>query len=235
MSFRVGTSRTQGFTIVELLVVLAVIALLLGLLVPVLGHVNERARSLRCLANLRCIGQAVSLYCEGQKGQFPLSSHAARSLVSDSAWLQSLQIFGATPEVRLCPSDPDRAAKATSYATNEHFEPLTPGIDFNPVTRAPIVGGRTIAYRKLSSLPRPAAVIYAYEPEGNGTIDHLHTHQILSVEALQRSVAVTRHDGAANYLFADGHVATWAWSDLSASFSPPRQNPFDPATARVAP
>lgn len=234
MSFRVGTSRTQGFTIVELLVVLAVIALLLGLLVPVLGHVNERVRSMRCLANLRCIGQAVSLYCEGQKGQFPLSSHAARSLVSDSAWLQSLQIFGATPEVRLCPSDPDRAAKATSYATNEHFEPLTPGIDFNPVTKSPIVGGRTIAYRKLSSLPRPAAVIYAYEPEGNGTIDHLNTHAIPNASALEKMLAVKRHDGAANYLFADGHAATWVWSDLAASFSPQR-NPFDPATAREAP
>jgi prepilin-type processing-associated H-X9-DG protein len=235
MSVRSRMRPSLGFTMVELLAVVAVTALLLGALLPVVRRVGERARCVQCLSNLRSMGQAVALYAAVNKGQFPLSSHAAGSVVGLTAWLQTLQEHGAGPEIRLCPSDPDARSKSTSYATNEHFEPLSAGVDFNPVTKASLPGGRTVAYRRLSIVPRPAAAIYAYEPQGVGTIDHLHTHQILSVEALQRSVAVTRHDGAANYLFADGHVATWAWSDLSASFSPPRQNPFDPATARVAP
>ena len=225
MFVRVRAHPSRGFTMVELLAVVAVIALLIGLLLPTVRRVGERARCTQCLSNLRCIGQAVALYAESWKGQFPLPA----------AWLQSLQDFGATPAVRLCPSDADAAGKSTSYATNEHFEPLTPGIDFNPITKAPLAGGRTVAYRKLASVPRPSAVIYAYEPQGTGTVDHLNTHQFKSLDELQRALATTRHDGAANYLFADGHAQTLSWIDLAASFSPPQRSPFDPATALLSP
>jgi prepilin-type N-terminal cleavage/methylation domain-containing protein len=42
-----------GFTLVELLVVIAVIALLMGLLVPVLGTAKEKARRVACMGNIR--------------------------------------------------------------------------------------------------------------------------------------------------------------------------------------
>ena len=235
MFVRVRAHPSRGFTMVELLAVVAVIALLMGLLLPTLRWVSERARCTQCLSNLRCIGQAVALYAESWKGQYPLSSHKAGSVLARGAWLQSLQEFGAEPAVRLCPSDADARGKSTSYATNEHFEPLTPGIDFNPITKAPIAGGRSVAYRKLASVPRPSAVIYAYEPQGTGTVDHLNTHQFKSLDELQRALATTRHDGAANYLFADGHAQTLSWIDLAASFSPPQRSPFDPATASLVP
>jgi prepilin-type N-terminal cleavage/methylation domain-containing protein/prepilin-type processing-associated H-X9-DG protein len=234
MSPSASNAGRRGFTLVELLVVLSVAALLLGVLAPVVGRVGERGRGTVCLGNLRSIGQAVALYCEGSKGQYPLSSHTTRTVLSEAAWLQSLEPFGVRPEARLCPSDPFRALRATSYATNEHFEPLSPGLDFNPITRQPIRGGRTQAFRTLSSLRRPAAVIYAFEPEGSGSADHLHTHQIRTLAELELAVAVRRHFGAANYLFADGHASAWPWDDLAASFRPDHC-PFDPVTARAAP
>ena len=52
----------RGFTLVELLVVVAVIAILIALLLPALRSARRQAQAAGCLANLRAIGQAMQLY-----------------------------------------------------------------------------------------------------------------------------------------------------------------------------
>lgn len=52
----------RGFTLVELLVVVAVIALLMGLLLPALGRARQSAIDLQCVNNLRSLGVAYQLY-----------------------------------------------------------------------------------------------------------------------------------------------------------------------------
>lgn len=64
--------RRRGFTLVELLVVISVIALLIGITLPALGQARETARRTKCLANLRSIGHGFSLYLTESKGLFPL-------------------------------------------------------------------------------------------------------------------------------------------------------------------
>jgi prepilin-type processing-associated H-X9-DG protein/prepilin-type N-terminal cleavage/methylation domain-containing protein len=56
--------RKVGFTLVELLVVLAVLTVLAALLLPVLARAREEARRVTCLSNLRQIGQAYLLYTQ---------------------------------------------------------------------------------------------------------------------------------------------------------------------------
>lgn len=60
-----------GFTLVEVLVVVAVIALLAAILFPVLASARERARGATCTAHLRQIGQALSLYASDYDERFP--------------------------------------------------------------------------------------------------------------------------------------------------------------------
>ena len=63
-------SRSRGFTIVEILVVIAILAILTALLLPAIHAARESARLTQCQNNLRQLGVALQNY-EGVHGFFP--------------------------------------------------------------------------------------------------------------------------------------------------------------------
>ena len=64
-------SRTRGFTLVELLVVIGIIALLIGILLPALNKAREASKAATCLSNLRQINTAFVLFANEHKGFLP--------------------------------------------------------------------------------------------------------------------------------------------------------------------
>ena len=101
---RVRASRRVGFTLVELLVVIGIIALLVSILLPTLNRARESARRTKCLANLRSIGQMVHMYANAARGQMPIGYNTASSGSHgylNNYWLLRY-VTGASPEIRYC-------------------------------------------------------------------------------------------------------------------------------------
>ncbi len=78
--------RLRGFTLVELLVVIGIIALLVSILLPSLNRARDAAAMIKCQANLRSIGQALVLYANQNKGSLPYGDYRDKDITSDTNW-----------------------------------------------------------------------------------------------------------------------------------------------------
>lgn len=111
-----------GFTLVELLVVLAIVGALAAILIPVTGRTIEAGRAAKCVANLRQLGSALGLYLNEHNQTMPTLSAGRSDLREEGAYIDNtLNAYtqGGTA-VFTCPSDDGEAAKSgTSYYWNQ--------------------------------------------------------------------------------------------------------------------
>ena len=75
--------RRHGFTLVELLVVIGIIALLIGILLPALSRAREQANATKCLNNVRQMALASMLFAQDHKGYMPTASDDDLAQVND--------------------------------------------------------------------------------------------------------------------------------------------------------
>ncbi len=95
-------SWRRGFTLIEVLVVVAIIAILAAILFPVFAKARERARSAACLSNLRQLMMALSMYSSDNDCQLPYWQQTG----PDGAiiWSQAVLPYVGTIDVYFCPS-----------------------------------------------------------------------------------------------------------------------------------
>jgi prepilin-type N-terminal cleavage/methylation domain-containing protein/prepilin-type processing-associated H-X9-DG protein len=116
---------TLAFTLVEMLVVIAIIAILAALMLPVFGRAKEEARATVCLGNLHQVGLALQIYVQENNNKLPVmrdvpTDPAAAATNTFPAIHNVLQAQLGNTNVLRCPSDSLKYFESTgsSYSWN---------------------------------------------------------------------------------------------------------------------
>lgn len=135
--------NSKGFTLVELLVVMAVIAILAGFLVPALGRSREQARRTNCMNNLKQIGLAISMYRLDNNDAYPSSLNDLYA-ADGSKYIDNIDIF-------ICPS-------------SGNGTPANPGVGDYAYT------GNLLTPNALSTAPVAADSVATYHRNGKNQL-----------------------------------------------------------------
>jgi prepilin-type N-terminal cleavage/methylation domain-containing protein len=92
----------RGFTLIDVLVSLAVIAVLIGLMLPALTAIRETSRKVVCSSNIRQIGIATAIYADDYKGSLPFSRFYAKSIAYEQGSFSSDSLM----QARVAPPTP---------------------------------------------------------------------------------------------------------------------------------
>jgi len=199
-----AAAKLRAFSLVELLVVVAIIGVLSTLGLAATRGVTEKSKTTRCLNDLRQVGTATQLYVGENSGRFPDTSHQV-----GRSWTNTLAAFLKTNFLGRCPAVRQHRSTNLTYAWNDCLT------DAN---------GNGIM---VATFRRPSATIVVAELATNQRGEHFHFAGIrggpsrISANQFRGFVNVECHGTGANYLFADGHVEFITWAEVQRRLAQP--------------
>ena len=96
----------SGFTLVELIVVMAILGILMGIAIPSYQWYIARAEKAKCIANMKNIGTALGMYRTDHGGHWPQENPMDDEESGELAawWIAKLSKYDVTPEIWICPT-----------------------------------------------------------------------------------------------------------------------------------
>jgi prepilin-type N-terminal cleavage/methylation domain-containing protein/prepilin-type processing-associated H-X9-DG protein len=237
----------NGFTLVELLVVIGIAGILIALLIPTLGAARRQARTLVCLSNVRQLAAGFQMYL-GQNGG---SSFEYVPNTKNEFWMRLLRPFcGRIERIGVCPE-----ASEPSYGWGSVYQSWGPGVlgyqgsyTFNgwlyrcdlvdPAALDPDAYGPRGAYVALPSSGASAVPLFSdgiwiaawpHDTDVPPSNTSVPSTQVLNEMG---RVCIDRHRNAVNVVFLDGHGETVPLAEL---WQQRWSNFFTPANVVIPP
>ena len=213
----------HGFTLIELLVVIGIIAVLIGILLPVLKGVWQQAKTVQCASNQRQILHALMLYANENRGTLPIPLDLLSpwpynaiqnvrpgqySFTKGTLWPYISSDVQIRQRLFLCPADPPEGRFAMSDVTFQPNPNLPRNFSYNLNGKLQRRGGV-----RFTQIRRPSNKVLVVEMSaptcvtgGPAVMDDNWDPKSWPSKSPLLPLLTTRHQGLANEGFADGHV-----------------------------
>ena len=210
----------RAFTLVEVLVTIALIGALAALLVPVLNSARSKARSIVCTGNLRQWGIALLMYTNQNDGVIPRRGQGVNPLgvIDRSAdWFNCLPpYFDMPPYSKLVaqgklPRAGDKSVficpEASENPSGQYFMPYAMNMYLSPWIRP--------EPHNSEEIELPSCIVFMADAPGPYSA---------TVPSVQPYSVQARHSGCANVLFLDGHVQSFSGEYLGCGTGDPHRD-----------